>query len=110
MVAERTHSVPLHLPDQSAFAGLGTVADLSAPVRTVPATLPAAQLDEMFRLDDGLRWVAAVGDRAPVLVERAGFAMLMAGCCTDDASWPTCRTRRPSWWPTRPPSRWQQRR
>lgn len=65
--------------DHAAFAGLGTVGELSSPVRTVPAALPAAALDEMFRLDDGLRWVALVGAGDPVLVERSRFAMLMSG-------------------------------
>ncbi len=79
MEVRRTHAAPTHPLDPSAYAGLGTVADLSAPVRTVTATLPAAQLDEMFRLDDGLRWVALVGAGEPALIERAGFATLMSG-------------------------------
>ncbi len=78
VTVERTQ--PAHLcADDAGFTGLGTVGDLSAPVRTVPATMRAAMLDEMFRADEGLRWVALVGLDPPVLVERSGFATVMSG-------------------------------
>ncbi len=66
--------------DRRGSAGrTGTLSELAQPIRSVATDLTTSQLDEMFRRDDGLRWVALTGGAAPILVQRSTFESLLTG-------------------------------
>lgn len=58
---------------------LGSLAELAQPIRSVPGDMSASQLDEIFRLDEELRWVMLSDVEAPVLVQRSTFESLITG-------------------------------
>lgn len=63
----------------SELSRVGSLSELAQPIRSVPGDLLAIELDEMFRLDEGLRWVVLPEGPSPVLVQRSNFEVMMAG-------------------------------
>ena len=57
----------------------GALGEVAVSAVVVPATIRAAEVDELFRRDESLRCVVLVGRAGPVLVDRSWFEAAITG-------------------------------